>query len=388
MAGSTSEALAAARCPRPESGGISLAMILLLAATLAAPAKAAAAPSSPPCTIVIHLDPKAAGSGGAWVAQGSELRWAWSTKLGRPLLARAAAGWHGFAADLSQWSGREVELGLALELQGGADGHSGDTRLAWGEPVLLGSSERAAHPSVVLVTLDTLRADHVGGAASTPSMAALAARGIVFDSAWSTANSTAPSDGSIMTGLHVEAHGALSNRSALGEENLTLAERFRTAGYRTAAAVSVRQLGVEASFGQGFDLFRNPDRRSPRAERGKSRPPCLVRTRQLDPGGNPGRPPLFVTTLRDFGYRAAEADGSGGRPIGIRRQLERGAAAIFALDSDPGLARNLSGPRPDLVAAHRALVSDWRFRPERGSARPRPMSEEDELELRAFGYIE
>ena len=115
-------------------------------------------------------------------------------------------------------------------------------------------------PNVLLVTIDTLRADRVGAygyaAAATPAMDALAARGVRFTTAIAHAPLTAPSHASILTGLLPPAHGVRDNGAfVLPKQPATLAEIFRAAGYRTAAFVSGFPLDHRYGFARGFDTY-------------------------------------------------------------------------------------------------------------------------------------
>ncbi len=119
-------------------------------------------------------------------------------------------------------------------------------------------------PVVVLITSDTHRGDHFGGAADsvdveTPFLEGLAAEGVLFLDARSTANSTNPSHAALMTGLHAAQVGIIDNDTPLSEVAPTLAEAFRAAGWVTSACVSAVHLGPEWSgFGQGFDRYSSP----------------------------------------------------------------------------------------------------------------------------------
>src|SRR6185437_6098081 len=95
-------------------------------------------------------------------------------------------------------------------------------------------------PNVLLITLDTTRADRLGcygyAPALTPTLDALAARGVLFERAYTPAPLTLPSHASIMTGLYPPGHGLVTNgRGRLDENISTLAEIFRDAGYDTGA---------------------------------------------------------------------------------------------------------------------------------------------------------
>ena len=119
--------------------------------------------------------------------------------------------------------------------------------------------------SVVLVTIDTLRADHLGcygyGRATTPHLDAVARQGILFERAMTTLPRTTQGVASILTGRYPKSHGARGLFMRLPETNLTLAEALRGAGYDTAAAVSNTFLRPGQGFEQGFDRYDNPEGR-------------------------------------------------------------------------------------------------------------------------------
>jgi arylsulfatase A-like enzyme len=119
----------------------------------------------------------------------------------------------------------------------------------------------AERPDVVLVVIDTLRADHLGsygyGRAQTPKLDALAARGTRFAAAHSATSWTLPSVASILTGRYPAEHGVDRVGTSLNEKLVTVAEVLHDAGYETAAFSANVALVIEASgFGQGFDVFR------------------------------------------------------------------------------------------------------------------------------------
>lgn len=114
--------------------------------------------------------------------------------------------------------------------------------------------------SVVLLTLDTTRADHLGvyGAAGdpTPHLDALAERGIRFDQAISPVPMTLPAHASILTGQEPPEHGVrINGEMVLPESATTLAERLGEAGYETAAFVSSFVLDPRFGIAQGFDIY-------------------------------------------------------------------------------------------------------------------------------------
>jgi arylsulfatase A-like enzyme/tetratricopeptide (TPR) repeat protein len=115
-------------------------------------------------------------------------------------------------------------------------------------------------PSILLITLDTTRADHLEpyGATNvqTPALSGLADRGIVFENAVATAPVTGPTHASLLTGLYPRRHGVRNNLTHhLSDDVPTLAEWLSATGYRTAAFVSAVVLEGRYGFDQGFELY-------------------------------------------------------------------------------------------------------------------------------------
>jgi arylsulfatase A-like enzyme len=121
----------------------------------------------------------------------------------------------------------------------------------------------AAGANLLLVTLDTTRADRLGAYGSaaglTPNLDALADRGVVFEQAIAQAAVTPVSHASILTGLDPYSHGLRvlhgTAHNRLGEAHVTLAEALAEAGYDTAAFVSAFPAGSYFGLDQGFSHF-------------------------------------------------------------------------------------------------------------------------------------
>jgi choline-sulfatase len=118
----------------------------------------------------------------------------------------------------------------------------------------------ASRPNLLLVTLDTTRADHLGAwgdtEARTPNLDALARRGLRFVRCDTAAPVTLPSHATILTGLYPPRHGVRDNgtfRLDAGVE--TVAERLAAAGYQTAAVVSAVVLARRHGLDQGFGSY-------------------------------------------------------------------------------------------------------------------------------------
>jgi arylsulfatase A-like enzyme len=109
-------------------------------------------------------------------------------------------------------------------------------------------------PDIVLISLDTTRADFVlGGEALTPDMDALAAQGRRFTQAVSTAPLTGPAHASMLTGLSPWEHGLVANGRATSSPTVT--EELRQAGYRTGAFVSAWVLDHRTGLSAGFTHY-------------------------------------------------------------------------------------------------------------------------------------
>ncbi len=116
----------------------------------------------------------------------------------------------------------------------------------------------ASRPSILLVTLDTTRADAIGPEAigiETPGFNQVAARGMRFRQAYATVPETLPSHTSMLTGVYPAAHAIHENGRFLSPTEPVVAERLHQAGYRTAAFVSSFILARQFGLGRGFDLY-------------------------------------------------------------------------------------------------------------------------------------
>jgi arylsulfatase A-like enzyme/predicted Zn-dependent protease len=118
---------------------------------------------------------------------------------------------------------------------------------------------RDGRPDIVLVTLDTTRADRIGAmgdaSATTPVLDALAARGAVFERAYASAPRTLPSHTTMLTGLDPNEHGVHDNGAIVPADLATLAERLSARGYATAAFVAAFVLDSRFGLSRGFEHY-------------------------------------------------------------------------------------------------------------------------------------
>ncbi len=118
----------------------------------------------------------------------------------------------------------------------------------------------APRPNLLLVTLDTTRADRLGAygyaPAKTPALDALAERGVVFEEAYSPAPMTLPAHATMMTGLLPPEHGARVNgMHRLAPDVPTLAEGLSSGGYRTGAFIAALVLDGKFGLARGFEHY-------------------------------------------------------------------------------------------------------------------------------------
>lgn len=126
---------------------------------------------------------------------------------------------------------------------------------------LLPALADAARQNLLLITIDTLRADYLGCYGNqlvrTPNLDAIAGKGLFFRNAVSPAPLTLPSHTSLMTGLYPYHHGVRDNAGSVSAKQVTLAEILRRNGYHTYAFVSGFPLEHRFGLNQGFDVYND-----------------------------------------------------------------------------------------------------------------------------------
>ena len=126
--------------------------------------------------------------------------------------------------------------------------------------LVIGPSRPAPRPNILLITLDTTRADHIGAygdaMARTPTLDRLASEGVLFERADSAAPITLPAHVSLLTGRYPFSHGVRNNGNfRLANDVPTLATALHDRGYRTAAFVSAFVLDRRSGLSRGFDEY-------------------------------------------------------------------------------------------------------------------------------------
>ena len=154
--------------------------------------------------------------------------------------------------------GAGVRLGVRLVAGGGALVVAMVAVLAGGPRAPVAAIERPHRPDLVLVTVDTLRRDHVGvygGGGLTPRIDQLGTEGFIVEDVATSVPETAPSHASMLTGLPPAVHGVLSNGTRLRQGYRTVAEQLALAGYRNGAFVSSHALHASSGLDRGFEVY-------------------------------------------------------------------------------------------------------------------------------------
>ncbi len=173
-------------------------------------------------------------------------------------------GCGGLRTRLSGALGCAVALAAAA-LSGGCDRaqpRATPSAPAAGEPSANAPKAAVPRPNVVLISMDTTRADHLGcygsTARATPNLDRFAADATLFRQFVTVTPVTLPAHTTMMTGVDPPSHGVRDNAVFhVHPNNVTLAEHLKAAGYQTAAFVSAHVLRSEYGLDQGFDRYED-----------------------------------------------------------------------------------------------------------------------------------
>lgn len=246
-------------------------------------------PAGVPLRFRVSVAPEGGGGGGAVEV------------LDETVTTAEGGRWADRDVSLAPWAGERVRLVLATEAPGGAPTGAAPVRAAWGVPEVVSRDRRPEGWNVVLVVLDTLRADRLGAYGyerpTSTYLDALAERSALFTTAVSQSSWTRPSIQSILNGLYPESRDGL--------DSAPLSEVLRRHGYRTRAITGGAQLAYQFGFSRGFeqhaieDWIRAPDRVVETLEADRSRRHFLFlhtyeihdpyEHRELAAGLDPGR---------------------------------------------------------------------------------------------------
>ena len=167
--------------------------------------------------------------------------------------------YHDAHADLTKWGGDRVTITIVAE-ETDPDDKQDEDALSFGivaEP-MIGSDTDQGIPNVIVILLDTLRADRLGcygwTRAQTDRIDRFANRGVLYADAMSAAPWTLPSHASLFSSNYISEHMIWTERR-LGDEHTTIAEVMKERGYATAAITEGGFVRSAYGLAQGFDLF-------------------------------------------------------------------------------------------------------------------------------------
>jgi arylsulfatase A-like enzyme len=114
-------------------------------------------------------------------------------------------------------------------------------------------------PNVILISLDTVRADRLGSYGNprntSPNIDKLASQGVLFENAYTQAPWTLPAMATVHTSLYPTEHGAIQGRLRIKKNLNTLAEQMKNNNYKTMAVTTHPFVDSKHGFAQGFDIF-------------------------------------------------------------------------------------------------------------------------------------
>jgi arylsulfatase A-like enzyme len=180
----------------------------------------------------------------------------WTRRL-EPAIRVAERGWQRTEIDLAAVAGAAVSFTLVTRSEGDPGAPAFAT---WARPIVLRHRDDP-RPNLLLISLDTLRADHLGTYGyprpTSPGIDRLAGESVVFEHAVSTFPSTTASHISMFTSLPACAHGVLAPGANLAPGIATVAESLAASGYRTAAITEDALIKGDIGFNRGFDEYRD-----------------------------------------------------------------------------------------------------------------------------------
>jgi choline-sulfatase len=200
--------------------------------------------------------------------------------------------------------------------------------------------------NAVLITIDTLRADHVGAygytRARTPTLDRLAAGGVRFERAYAAAPITLPSHATILTGRYPPGHGARDNGLHVSATVPTLATELHARGFKTAAFVAAFPLDHQFGLNRGFDVYGDQLPRQPNGQLANERPAsdvirdAIAWLNQANPPSSLNQPSAishqpFFLWVHLFDPHAPYGDPASQRPV-----LDRYDEEIATVDREIG----------------------------------------------------
>ena len=182
--------------------------------------------------------------------------------------------------------------------------------------------------NLLIVTIDTLRADHVGAYGYARSQASfvdeVARSGVAFERAYAAAPITLPSHATLMTGRYPPGHGSRDNGVHVSKTVPTMATELKAHGFRTAAFVAAFPLDHQFGLDRGFDVYSDRLPRGPDGKPSNERPASQVVDEAIG-WLRTGAAPFFLW-VHVFEPHAPYGDASDRRPVLDRYDQEIGVA--------------------------------------------------------------
>lgn len=173
---------------------------------------------------------------------------------------KSAIGWVDRRVSLAPYAGKEIELQFSAMA---ADEDKRVPVAFFADPVLRPTSAAKTNgPNLLLISIDTLRPDHLGtygyGRPTSPYLDRFfEENGTVFEHCVSASSSTLPSHMTMMTSLTPAVHGARNTKpNHLPHRSVLLAEQLRRHGFATAAVTENGAIARSRGFGRGFETYR------------------------------------------------------------------------------------------------------------------------------------
>lgn len=175
----------------------------------------------------------------------------------KPIGAKERGKWHALRAPLEAYAGKTIELQFDVDPRRSAQ----CDYAVWGNPVVY-RREESARPPIVLISCDTMRADHLscyGYARETsPNLDAFAKEAVLFENAITPETWTLTAHTSMLTGLY-PTHHRVNASTNLAESVQTLPETLASAGYMTGGFTGYRLwMSPTSGFSHGFDAYSTP----------------------------------------------------------------------------------------------------------------------------------
>jgi arylsulfatase A-like enzyme len=260
-------------------------------------------------------------------------------------------------ADGRALAGQQAAASLAAApastAKSAAPGAAAPSASARPEPTTTAASQGAApaRPDIVLVTLDTVRASRTSAYGyakdTTPNLVTLARRGLLFAYAYAIGSTTQRALTPLVSGVpYSDTRRSADDWPTILDENETVAERLKRAGYATAAVTSFTWLRQDRGFHQGFDVFDESAFRAEHPERGTTGAEAVKAARQVYGQLVGGQAPLFFWVhLFDAHAKYLEhpgidfGSGTSGRYDGEIAYVDQRLAELVKLVSDSKRAR-------------------------------------------------